>query len=377
MQEVKFIQGDIACAYGAIRAGCKFFAGYPITPASEIAETMSRELPKVGGVFIQMEDEIAAMAAIIGASTAGVKSMTATSGPGFSLKQENIGFAAMGEVPCVIVDVMRGGPSTGLPTMPSQGDITQARWGSHGDKPTVAVMPSSVEETYYETIRAFNLAEMLRTPVMVLMDEIVGHMREKVVLNDESRIEIIDRKKPDKSPEEYKSFDFSYEDDIPPLASYGEGYRHHITGLFHRDDGFPTNDPDEIKKKYDRMMRKIDKHYDKIKKYELFYMDDAEYMIVSAGITSRSAKRAVKEMREKGIKVGLFRPITIWPFPEKEIYEYGKDMKAILVPEMNYGQIVLEVERAIKGRCEVMRYNKANGEIISPYEIIRAFNIKS
>jgi len=252
----------------------------------------------------------------------------------------------------------------------------QARWGSHGDKPTIAIMPSSVEETYYETIRAFNIAEMLRTPVMLLIDEIVGHMREKVILNDESRIEIINRKQTDKLPNEYKSFDFAYEDDIPPLASYGEGYRHHITGLFHRDDGFPTNDTEEIKKKYDRMMRKIDKHYNKVRKYELFYMEDADYMIVSVGITARSAKRAIKEMREKGIKVGLFRPITVWPFPEKEIYEYAKTMKAILVPEMNYGQIVLEVERAVKGTSDVKRYNKANGEIIPPYEIISAFNIK-
>ena len=367
--KARLMQGNEACVEGAIAAGMRFYAGYPITPSTEIAEISSEKLPVVGGKFIQMEDEIASMAAIIGASLAGSKSMTAPSGPGFSLKQENIGYAAIAEVPCVIVNVQRGGPSTGQPTSPAQGDIMQARWGTHGDHPIIAITPSSVRETFDLTVRAFNLAEKYRVPVILLMDEIIGHMREKVELPDVSEIEIIDRKKPSVSKEEY--LPFKADDNlVPPMANYGEGYRFHVTGLVHDETGFPSNSTVVADKLIRRLVAKIEKNAEDIIQWEEENTEDAEAIIVSIGGVSRASNSAMKMLREKGYKVGTFRPITVWPFPEKRLAELAQKVKAIVVAEMNLGQMVLEVERICKDKAKIERVNKVNGEIIYPEEII-------
>lgn len=367
--KARLVQGNEACVEGAIAAGMRFYAGYPITPSTEIAEISSENLPMVGGKFIQMEDEIASMAAVIGASLTGLKSMTATSGPGFSLKQENIGYAAATEVPCVIVNVQRGGPSTGQPTSPAQGDIMQARWGTHGDHPIIAITPSSVRETFDLTVRAFNLAEKYRVPVILLMDEIIGHMREKVELPDVSEIEIIDRKKPSVSKEEY--LPFKADDNlVPPMANYGEGYRFHVTGLIHDETGFPSNSTVVADKLIRRLVAKIEKNADDIIQWEEENTKDADAIIVSIGGVSRASNAAMKMLREKGYKVGTFRPITVWPFPEKRLAELAQKVKAIVVAEMNLGQMVLEVERICKDKAKIERVNKVNGEIIYPEEIV-------
>jgi len=364
-------QGNHACAEGAMAAGCRFFAGYPITPSTEIAEILARRLPLIGGNFIQMEDEIAAMGAIIGASLGGVKSMTATSGPGFSLKQENIGFAVMAEIPCVVVNVQRGGPSTGLPTQPSQADIMQSRWGTHGDHPIIAIAPASVRETYDLTIKAFNLAEKYRIPVILLLDEIIGHLTEKIVLPDPTKIEIYDRKKPAVSPEEYLPYELD-DTDVPAMANFGEGYRYHVTGLAHDDTGFPTNDPEKIRLQLERLNRKIERYREDIVEVETLEVSDAEVMVISFGSTARSAKRAVLNARENGVAAGLLRLKTIWPFPEREIQEACQSVKKIVVAEMNLGQVAHELEWATRRDKPVIRVNKINGEAIKPNEIYTA-----
>lgn len=369
MADIRFIQGNEACALGAIYAGCRFFAGYPITPSSEIAEMLSEELPLVDGVFIQMEDEIAAMAAIIGASLAGKKSMTATSGPGMSLKLENIGYACITEIPCVIVNVQRGGPSTGLPTSPAQGDIMQARWGTHGDHPIIAVCPSSVSEMFTETVRAFNLSEMFRTPVIVLSDEIIGHMREKIVIPEPGQIPIVDRKKPKVKPEEYKPFK-GEEDFVPPMAVFGEGYRYHVTGLSHNEEGFPIQSGELVHQMNVRMHNKIYKNLDKILKNEVYLCDDADVIIIAIGGSARSSKGAIRHLREEGIRAGLFRPLTIWPFPEDDVKNVCSKARDVLVVEMNLGQIVFEVERVLgcKG-VKVHGMFDSSGEPFTPLSI--------
>ncbi|WIF94721.1 2-oxoacid:acceptor oxidoreductase subunit alpha [Caminicella sporogenes] len=369
-KNIKLMQGNEACVEAAIFAGMRFYSGYPITPSTEIAEISAVKLPKVGGKFIQMEDEIGGIAAAIGASLAGLKSMTATSGPGFSLKQENIGYAAIAEIPLVIVDVQRGGPSTGLPTAPAQGDVMQARWGTHGDHPVIALSPSSVKETFDLTIRAFNLAEKYRTPVILLTDEVVGHMREKIEIPNKDEIEIIDRKKPEDKDENYLPYDVKEGELVPAMAAFGDGHRFHVTGLIHDETGFPSNSSQVAEKLLNRLMDKINKNLEDIIDYEQFMTDDAEIVILSYGSSARSAKSAVKKLREAGIKVGLFRPITIWPFPEKEVYELSKKVKSIVVAEMNLGQLVLEVERVVKENCKVHHIGKANGEVITPNEIV-------
>ncbi len=369
--ERKFIQGNEACSEGALYAGCRFYAGYPITPSSEIMEVMSVRLPKVGGVFIQMEDEIASVCAIVGASLGGLKSMTATSGPGFSLMQEGIGFACMAEVPCVIVNVMRSGPSTGYPTGPSQADMMQVRWGTHGDHPMIALTPSTVQEILTETVRAFNLAETYRTPVVLLYDEVIGHMREAITLPKEGDLEVVDRARPNCPPEEYRPYDIS-KGDIPPLAAYGEGYRFHVTGLYHGEDGFPTGNTKLIEEANKRLLSKVEKNREKIWKNEDFYLDDAEIGIFAYGVSARSAKFAVKELRKKGIKVGLLKPLTIWPFPDKAVREMAEKVDTIIVPEMNLGQISLEVERAAGGRCDVRGIYRVDTEPIHPQQIMDA-----
>ncbi len=365
--ELKY--GNHACAEAAVIAGCRFYAGYPITPSSEIAEKMAELLPKAGGVFIQMEDEIGSMAAAIGGSFGGKKSMTATSGPGFSLKQENIGFAVMSEAPVVIVNVQRGGPSTGLPTQIGQQDIMQTQWGSHGDKLIPTFCPSSVEEVMEETIRAFNWAEVLRSPVVLLMDEVIGHMKETVDTQKFKNPEIWNRKKPKVSPQEYLAYK-PEEDDVPALADFGDGYRYHVTGLMHDYTGFPNTNPDVCEELIERLIRKVKRRAKELEKNEEFMLEDAEFAVVAFGSTARSAKLAVKLAREKGIKVGLFRPITLWPSPEESLYRLASRVKAILVPEVNMGQYVLEVERATKGQCPIFRLNKANGQMIYPFEIL-------
>lgn len=363
----KLMQGNEACAEGALYAGCKFYAGYPITPSTEIAEIMSVELPKRGGKFIQMEDEIASMAATIGGSLAGLKSLTATSGPGFSLKQEALGYACITEVPCVIINVMRGGPSTGYPTGPSQSDIMQAKWGTHGDHPVIALTPAYVQEILDETVRAFNLAEKYRTPVIVLYDEIVGHMREPITIPEPGDLEIIDRAKPDCDPEEYKPYDDRHL--IAPLAPFGDGYRFHITGLNHSEDGFPTNNTKMIDTNNRRIMRKIDDNIDDICKNDESMLEDVEIGLFAIGSTARSAKFSMNAAREKGIKAGLLRPLTIWPFPDKAVSELAEKCKVIIVPELNLGQMVNEVKRVAAGRCEVVGIHRVDGEPITPAQI--------
>lgn len=369
MPKIAFWQGNMGIAMGAIAAGCRFFGGYPITPSTEIAEAMAEELPRLGGKFIQMEDEIAGIAAAIGASIAGVKSMTATSGPGFSLKQENLGLAYMAEIPLVVVDVMRGGPSTGLPTKISQQDVMQARWGSHGDHGTIAYAPSSVQECYEITVEAFNMAERFRQPVLIMNDEVLGHMREKVIVPEDDTLVLVDRKRPTVSPDEFVPYRADEQDDIPPMAGMGDGYRWHVTGLTHNDWGFPTNNAAEIEKKMLRLMRKIDRFRDDIVKYDTESVKDADVLVLSYGSVARTALSAVRMARKKGIKVGHFRPVTLWPFPDKELEAIASRAKTILVPELNCGQMVLEVERVV-GKERVVRQNLVNGELFKPAEIL-------
>ncbi|MGB9683873.1 MAG: 2-oxoacid:acceptor oxidoreductase subunit alpha [Candidatus Bathyarchaeales archaeon] len=368
---VHFMSGDIACAEGAIAAGCRFFAGYPITPATEIAEHIAARMPKIGGVYVQMEDEIASIAAVIGASYAGLKAMTATSGPGFSLMQENIGLAAMTEAPCVIVDVMRGGPSTGQPTLPGQQDVMQAKWGSHGDYEIIALAPSSVQEMFDLTIEAFNLAETYRVPTMVMADEVVAHMWEKLVIPPAEEIKIVNRKRPNTPPEQY--LPFMPEDDlVPPMACFGEGYRFHATGLTHDEHGYPQTQSSEAQTKLvQRLCDKIRKNADKIVRFEETMVEDAEILVVAYGIVARAALSAVRKARENGIKAGLLRLVTLWPFPEKHIAKTAEGAKAIIVPEMNCGQMVREVERTAK-ETSVFHLSKLGEEPPTPMEIFEA-----
>lgn len=369
----KLMQGNEACIEGALAAGYTFFAGYPITPSTELAELSAKELPKIGGKFIQMEDELASMAAIIGASLTGKKSMTATSGPGFSLMQENFGYACLAEIPCVVVNVQRGGPSTGMPTSPAQGEVMQAKWGTHGDHPVITLSPNSVQETYDYIGTAFNLAEKYRTPVIYLMDETVGHMREKLVVKTPD--EIIDRKKPTCAKEGYAPFDDKYLDEetqTHPLASFGDGYRFHVTGLTHDETGFPTNDGEISGKLIERICNKVEDNIDDFSYYEEYMLEDAEEVIIAFGGVSRTAKESVDELRAEGKKVGMFRPITIWPFLNKQIVELSKKVKTIHVAEMNLGQYVLEVERVCGCNCDIKRINKVTGSLFTPSEIVEA-----
>jgi 2-oxoglutarate ferredoxin oxidoreductase subunit alpha len=368
--EIRFMQGNEACAEGAIAAGCRFYAGYPITPSTEIAEIMSRRLPMVGGKFIQMEDEIASMAAVCGASLAGLKSMTATSGPGFSLKQENIGFASFTEIPCVIVNIMRGGPSTGSPTSPAQGDVMQARWGTHGDHPIIVLSCSSVMDMYELTIESFNLSERFRVPVILLSDEIVAHMREKVDLGRINDIQIVERNKPDCKSEEYIPYRADSRTDVPPMANFGEGYRYHVTGLTHDETGFTTQDPNKIAALHERLHRKIENHREDIIRTRSFYLDDAKIVVFAYGCTARSALRAVREAREQGIRAGLIQPVTLWPFPDEIVAEVACFADAFLVPEMNMGQMVREVERSACGKAAVFGRSLVTWEMFTPVRIL-------
>ena len=369
MSKARLMQGNEACAEGAIAAGVRFFAGYPINPSTEVAETMAKLLPRVGGKFVQMEDEIASMGAILGASLAGMKAMDATSGPGFSLKQELIGYAACAEIPCVLVDVQRVGPSTGQPTAPSQGDVMQARWGTHGDHPMIALAPWSVRETYDATVMAVNYAERFRTPVILLMDEIVGHLREKVELPEPADLDIYPRRQPKKTRAEGYEPYAPDEDLVPNVADFGQGYHIHVTGLIHDDTGFPVGSPKVTEESIRRLHEKIDRVGEEIIHTEEYFMDDAEYAVVAFGGTARTAYEAVAEARAKGQKVGLLRLMTVWPFATAAIKRLAAKVKGIMVAELNYGQLVGEVERAVAGQCEVQLCRKYNMQSFEPQEI--------
>jgi 2-oxoglutarate ferredoxin oxidoreductase subunit alpha len=367
---IQLMQGNEAVSWGALAAGCRFYAGYPITPSTEIAEMLSRELPKLGGKFIQMEDEIASIAACIGASVGGLKSMTATSGPGFSLMQENLGYAVMTEVPMVLVNVQRLGPSTGQPTAASQGDVMQARWGTHGDHPIIALSPTSVRQSFDLTVTAFNLSEKYRTPVLLMMDEVVGHMRQPVDLPDENSVQRVDRIGTDVPPEWYKPYGDSVSD-VPAMASFGQGYRYHITGLFHDAMGYPTQRLDEVDSWIERVWRKIEGNRQDIVMVEEDGVANARTVVVAYGATARSARHAVKLARQRRHKVGLVTLLTLWPFAEDIIDRVARTAKQIIVPEMNLGQMALEIER-VTGREKVKRVNKANGEMVTPQMILDA-----
>lgn len=367
MSKLVLMQGNEACVEGAIKAGMRFYAGYPISPASEIAEICSVRLPKVGGKFIQMEDEIASAAAMVGGALAGLKSMTATSGPGFSLKQEVIGYASMAEVPCVIVDVMRGGPSTGLPTSVSQGDVMQSKWGTHGDHPIIVMAPTSVSTIYTLTIQAFNYSEKYRVPVILLMDEVIAHMRESVYLDEE--IELSDRKKPE-SKESFKGYEYT-NDLIPPMAAVGEGYKFHVTGLNHDEFGYPSNSNKVAGDLLDRLLNKILTHREDIVIYDEINTKGCKNLIVAFGSVSRGCKGLVLDGELED--TGLFIPYTLSPFPDKELMEIinKNNIKKIFVPELNAGQLIYDVQRLVGQNCEVIGINKYCGEIFEPDEIIR------
>lgn len=373
MSRILLLQGNQAVVEGALAAGVKFFGGYPITPSTEVAESLAEKLPLVGGKFIQMEDEIASMGAIIGAALTGKKVMTATSGPGFSLKQELIGYACAAEVPMVIVNVQRVGPSTGQPTSPSQGDIMQARWGTHGDHWLIALTPASVPECFELTLRAYALSEKYRTPVILLMDEVIGHMREKIELPDSyADIPKAERKRPSCPPSEYRAYADVDGDGVPPMADFGSGYRWHITGLVHDETGFPKGTPGATVAAADRQYHKLYDHLDDIVQVENYRMEDADYAIVAFGGGARTAYETVDLAREKELKVGLVRPITIWPFAEAQMAQLAGQVKAILVHELNCGQYVLEVERAVAGKCPVYSYAKYDNEPATPAQLLAA-----
>ena len=369
MSKARLMQGNEACVEGALAAGVRFFGGYPITPSTEIAEGMAQKLPAVGGKFVQMEDEIASMGVVLGASLAGQKALTASSGPGISLKQELIGYAAAAEIPVVIVNVQRVGPSTGQPTAPSQGDVMQARWGTHGDHPMIALSPWSVREAFDTAVMAVNYAERFRTPVILLMDEIVGHLREKVELPEASDINIYPRRKPSCTRAEgYEPFTPD-KDLVPNTANFGEGYHIHVTGLIHDETGFPVGSPQITREVTKRLHEKIDIARDEITHVEEYFMDDAEYAVIAFGGTARTAYEAVESARKKGIKIGLVRLVTIWPFADKAIKKVAEKVKGILVTELNYGQLVGEVERVVAGQCPVQLCAKYDMTIFEPAEI--------
>lgn len=365
----RFMQGNEAMAEGAFAAGARFYAGYPITPSSEIAEISSKRLPQLGGVYVQMEDELGSMAAIIGGSAAGKKSFTATSGPGFSLMQENLGVAVMAEVPCVIINVQRSGPSTGLATKPAQGDFMQSRWGTHGDHGIIVISPSTVEDCYYLMVKAFNLAEKYRTPVVFLADEIIGHMREKAVIRDILPEEILNRKAPTCDPKDYKPFEID-EDGIAPMAVYGSEYLLRLSGSAHDEAGFPNSKPENADKFIRHYTDKIEKNKKDITIVRKYNLEDADYAIITFGCTTRSALEAMEMLKEEGKKVGVLQLVTLWPFADEEVMEVCSKVKGVVVPELNLGQLVREVHRLNVNQIPILGVNKVNSLSINPYEII-------
>lgn len=364
-----FIDGDHACAEGALAAGCRFVAGYPITPSTEVVERMAERFPYIGGTFIQMEDEIASSIAIQGAVWAGKKAMTVTSGPGFSLMMEHIGYAIMSETPCVFVDVQRAGPSTGLPTMPAQGDMMQARWGSHGDYQTIALSPNSPQECFDLAIKAFNLSERFRVPVMLMMDECVGHMIERVHIPSADKISIYPRRYYTGPKEDYLPYKADA-DLVPPIIKAGDGYNIHVTGLTHDEKGYPSMTVQTQDKLVRRLSEKIKKNASDIIEYQEDQTEGADVVVVTYGITSRTAIPAINEARKKGLKVGHLRLVVVWPFPEKKIRELAAKTKAFVVPELNLGQISLEVERCAAGKAPTFLVDHAGGTVHHPNQIL-------
>ena len=373
-----FLLGDYAAAEGAIMAGCRFFAGYPITPATEVAERMSTRLPQVGGIYIQMEDELASMNAVLGASWSGAKSMTATSGPGFSLMMENLGLGIMLETPCVLVNVQRGGPSTGLPTLVGQQDMMQARWGSHGDFEISALSPNSPQELFDLTIRAFNLAEKFRTPVLVMTDAEVGHMTERVIIPPPEELELVERplvRKGDVEPDHfriYRDLKSGNDGDVSPMAIAGEGYRFHVTGLTHDERGYPAMNAEASEWNIKRLVKKIRLHRDEIIQVEERHLEDAEIVVVSYGISARTSLWPIEQAQNEGIRIGYLRLITVWPFPEERIRTLAKNIRAFVVPEINDGQMVREVERCAAGQAQVIGVNRLGGDILEPQQVLSA-----
>jgi 2-oxoglutarate ferredoxin oxidoreductase subunit alpha len=373
-----FLLGDYAAAEGAIMAGCRFFAGYPITPATEVAERMSTRLPQVGGIYIQMEDELASMNAVLGASWSGAKSMTSTSGPGFSLMMENLGLGIMLETPCVLVNVQRGGPSTGLPTLVGQQDMMQARWGSHGDFEIIALSPNSPQELFDLTIRAFNLAEKFRTPVLVMTDAEVGHMTERVIIPPPEEIELVQRlqvRKGDVEPDHFRIYRDPKpgdDGDVSPMAIAGEGFRFHVTGLTHDERGYPAMNAEASEWNIKRLVNKIRLHRDEIIQVEERHLEDAEIIVVSYGISARTSLWPIEQAQKEGIRIGYLRLITVWPFPGERIRELAKKIRAFVVPEINNGQMVREVERCAAGQAQVFGVNRLGGDILEPQQVLSA-----
>jgi 2-oxoglutarate ferredoxin oxidoreductase subunit alpha len=366
-----YLDGDHACSEGAIAAGCRFLAGYPITPSTEVAERISERFPQVGGIFIQMEDELGSMAAVVGAAWGGAKSMTVTSGPGFSLMMENLGLAAMMEIPCVLINVQRGGPSTGLPTLPGQADMMQARWGSHGDYEIIALSPNSPQECFEVVIEAFNLSEKYRVPVLVMTDECVGHMTEKVVIPKADQIELYPRRYTKLPPDQYLPFKPA-KDLVPDMVKAGDGYKIHITGLTHDEKGYPVMSWEAQEKLVRRLVEKIRLHADEIVHTEEIDMEDAEVVVLSYGISSRVAIPAIQRARKEGIKVGQLRLVIVWPFPEKKVRELAKKIKTFVVVEMNYGQMFYEVERCAGDKCKTTLVPHGGGWVHNPEDIYKA-----
>ena len=368
MSPARLMQGNQACAAGMLAAGVRFFAGYPITPSTEVAEILAEELPKIGGKFIQMEDEIASMGAVLGASLTGTKAITATSGPGFSLKQELIGYGCMTEIPCVIVNVQRMGPSTGLPTSPAQGDVMQSRWGTHGDHGIIVLSPGSVREAYDVAVASVNFSEKYRTPVILLLDEVIGHMRERVELPEDSEITVVNRKTPTDSPETFQAYKPDA-DGVPPMAPFGTGYYYHVTGLVHTYAGMPSGGGKVTDELVHRLESKLTRAQKDITLYTEDSLEGADVIVLTYGGSSRAASAAVKEARAKGAKVGLLKLITIWPFPAEMVMEKTKNAKTIIVPELNCGQLVGEIERYV-GRDKVVSVTRVDGELFEPEEIL-------
>jgi 2-oxoglutarate ferredoxin oxidoreductase subunit alpha len=366
-----YLDGDHACCEGALAAGCRFVAGYPITPSTEVVERFASRIPQVGGMFIQMEDEIASSIAIQGAVWAGKKAMTVTSGPGISLMMEHVGLAVMLETPCVFVNVQRGGPSTGLPTLPGQADMMQARWGSHGDYEIIAISPNSPQECFDLMIDAFNLSERFRVPVFFMMDECVGHMTEKVIIPKADEVEVLPRRYTDKPPGEYLPYEPD-EDLVPPMVKAGQGYRFHVTGLTHDEKGYPVMSAECQEKCVHRLLDKIRVNTDKIYKNIEWELEGAEVMVLSYGISSRVSLRGMRLAREKGVKTGMFRPVVVWPFPERRLKELAEKVKAVVVVEMNYGQIYYEVDRLVGSKTKVVLLPHGGGTVHDPKVICDA-----
>ncbi len=369
--ETRLVQGNEAIALGALASGIRFFGGYPITPSTEVAEILARRLPETGGVFIQMEDEIASISSVMGASLGGAKAMTATSGPGFSLMQEGLGYGCMAEIPFVVVDVMRAGPSTGLPTQVSQGDVMQARWGSHGDRPVIAICPTSVRECFDLTVRAFNLSEEFRTPVLLLSDEVIGHMRERVTFPRREDVRILDRPVPETPVEWYEHY-HPAPSNVSPMASYGSGYRFHVTGLTHDRQGFPTRRVDEVDEKMARLKNKIVRRLDELVEVKTHDVEQSRVVIFAYGSVYRSALAAQVMLEKKHKKVGVFRPVTLWPFPDREVKEYLDEKDVVIVPELNQGQLIHEVERLTSDCVRIVPVQRVDGYEITPEEIVQA-----